>query len=365
MHVVTASDQSPHPFLSADDRGRLERFLADQAGAARVTVIEDGRLGGGAISLNLAVTLDIDGGALAGRHACVLRMEGAGRISASIGKLREFVVLRAAFAGGVKAPEPLFACDDPAVLGPDFYIMRRAEGLGAGHAVTRSDAPQPDLARELGRQLGLLHRVSPDTDGLERLGDLPDCPAQETLAQLRRWFGDLARRDPVIAWGLRWMEINAPLPGAPQPGAVVLCHRDFRTGNYLVKDGALTAILDWEFAGFSDPMEDLGWFCARSWRFRRTDREAGGIADRADFYAGYEETSGRRVDPARVAYWETAAYLRWAAVALEQGRRHSSGAEPSLELALTGRMLPEIEMDLLRHLRSTGAVMASAVDKVA
>ncbi|MBP2302583.1 phosphotransferase family protein [Azospirillum picis] len=360
MHVVTASDQPSHPLLAGDSRSRLERWLAAEAGASRVTVSEDGRLGGGAISLNLAVTLEVEGGPFAGSHACVLRAEGGGRISASIGKLREFAVLRVAFEAGVMAPEPLIACDDPAILGRDFYIMRRAEGLGAGHAVTRTEAAQPELARALGRQLGLLHRVGPETPGLERLAEAPDCPAQATLSQFRQWFGELARRDPVIAWGLRWMEINAPAPGA-----VVLCHRDYRTGNYLVKDGALTAILDWEFAGFSDPMEDLGWFCARSWRFRRPDREAGGIADREDFYAGYEETSGRRIDPVRVAYWETAAYLRWAAVAVEQGNRHSSGAEPSLELALTGRMLPEIEMDLLRHLRAIGRTASGAVEKVA
>ncbi|XKH35817.1 phosphotransferase family protein [Azospirillum doebereinerae] len=257
--------------------------------------------------------------------------------------------------GGVAAPEPLFDCDDPGVLGPDFFIMRRAEGIGAGFAVVKGDAPQPDLARELGRQLGLLHRVTPDAPGLERLPEPPLCPAQELLGHLHAWIGDLARRDPVLAWGLRWLEVNAP-----PPGPLVLCHRDFRTGNYLVKDGRLTAILDWEFAGFGDPMEDLGWFCARSWRFRRVNREAGGIADRADLYAGYEETSGRRVDPKRVAYWETAAYLRWAAIALQQGERHSTGAEPSLELALTGRMLPEIEMDLLRHLRAQAALAATA-----
>jgi aminoglycoside phosphotransferase (APT) family kinase protein len=120
----------------------------------------------------------------------------------------------------------------------------------------------------------------------------------------------------------------------------------------MVRDGRLTAILDWEFAGWSDPMEDLGWFCARSWRFGRFEREAGGIADRADLYAGYEEASGRRVDEARVAYWEAAAYLRWATIAVQQCRRHTSGREPSLELALTGRMLPEIEHDLLLHLDS-------------
>ena len=37
------------------------------------------------------------------------------------------------------------------------------------------------------------------------------------------------------------------------------------------------------------------------------------------------------------------AHLRWAVIALEQGHRHVSGRELSLELALTGRMVPELE----------------------
>ncbi|HEY0833460.1 MAG TPA: phosphotransferase family protein, partial [Azospirillum sp.] len=201
------------------------------------------------------------------------------------------------------------------------------------------------LARELGRQLGRLHAVRPGAAGLDVLAPPAPSPALECVRQYRAWIGERAERDPVLAYGLRWMTINAP-----PPGEVVLCHRDCRTGNYLVQDGRLTAILDWEFAGWSDPMEDLAWFCARSWRFGRVDREAGGIADRADLYAGYEETAGRTVDEAAVAYWEVAAYLRWAAIAIQQGLRHTTGTEPSLELALTGRMVPEIELDLLLHL---------------
>jgi len=42
------------------------------------------------------------------------------------------------------------------------------------------------------------------------------------------------------------------------------------------------------------------------------------------------------------------AHLRWAVIALEQGYRHISGAEPSLELALTGRLTPELERSILR-----------------
>ncbi|MNF12535.1 hypothetical protein D3C80_2140590 [compost metagenome] len=42
------------------------------------------------------------------------------------------------------------------------------------------------------------------------------------------------------------------------------------------------------------------------------------------------------------------ATLRWAVIALQQTQRHLSGEEPSLELALTGRLLPELELEILR-----------------
>jgi aminoglycoside phosphotransferase (APT) family kinase protein len=392
--------------IAAEAQARLERWLAREAGAASVRLETIAALGGGAISQNIAVDLVVEGGPLAGRHECVLRAASPAGVAASLTKPQEFAVLRAAFMAGVAAPEPLFACDDPDVVERPFYIMRRARGIGAGRLITRAVAPQPELARELGRQLALLHTIRPGADGGRETGlpDVPDAaqaersrpprpggtvhgalgflavpqsPGLAAASLYRQWLGmehdpqagcaaeaehtpeanarqtssssetAQAARDPVLAWGLRWLERNAP-----PPGDIVLCHRDYRTGNYLVDAGRLTAILDWEFCGWSDPMEDVAWFCARSWRFARPDREAGGIAGRADFYAGYEEASGRRVDPARIAFWEASAYLRWAAIAWQQGARHMSGVEPSLELALTARMLPEILADLLAHLES-------------
>src|SRR5262249_57225923 len=92
---------------------------------------------------------------------------------------------------------------------------------------------------------------------------------------------------PVLEWGIRWLEAHLPPPIDP-----VLCHRDFRTGNYMLDGAKLTGILDWEFTGWSDPHEDIGWFCSKGWRFARLDREAGGIADRVPFYHGYQAEAG-------------------------------------------------------------------------
>ena len=119
------------------------------------------------------------------------------------------------------------------------------------------------------------------------------------------------------------------------------------TRQLLKDENGVTAILDWEFSGWGDAAEDLGWFCARCWRFGAHEREAGGIGTREAFYRGYERGSSRRVDPQAVHYWEVAAHVRWGIIALLQADRHLCGAEPSLELALTSHIVPELEYEIL------------------
>ena len=136
-----------------------------------------------------------------------------------------------------------------------------------------------------------------------------------------------------------------------RPGRICLIHADFRTGNYLVHEGELAAILDWEFAAFGDPHEDLGWMLVRYWRFGADEREAGGIGSRAGFLDGYEAAADWPVDRAVVPYWEVMGTVRWAVIALMQAARHFRAGEESLELALTAHVLPVLELDLLNRIR--------------
>src|SRR6202023_2666055 len=142
----------------------------------------------------------------------------------------------------------------------------------------------------------------------------------------------------------RWLETHLPEPAAP-----VLCHRDFRTGNYMLDGAELTGILDWEFAGWGDPDEDIGWFCCKGWRFARLDREAGGIAERASFFAGYEGAAGARPRPAPdlIRFWEVFANVRWAIIALQQSDRYLTGGARDLSTAIIGRRAGECELELL------------------
>ncbi len=320
---------------------RLAAFIRAQAGADTVSVSKGTRLAGGAIQENLAIDVDIAGGPHAGRHALVLRTGARSAIPLSQPVARQFAYLKRARSVGVTVPEPLWHSADPGTIGRPFYLMRRVEGEALGNRVVRR-GPNPALAERLGRELARLHTISPPDPALSFLGAPPEDPAASSIALYRGFLDREAAPHPAIEWGLRWLETHLV-----EPGEIVLCHHDFRTGNYMVEDGRLAAILDWEFAGWSDPMEDVAWFCAKCWRFGANRLEAGGIADRAPFYAGYETESGRRIDPERIRFYEVMAHIRWAVIALHQCGRHLSGEEPDLELALIGRRLPELEHEIL------------------
>lgn len=326
----------------------LALYVRDQTSAEDVRVIEFGRLSGGAIQSNYALTVDCQGGQRPGRLDLVVRSDSPSIINASLSREQEFHILNVAWEAGVTVPQPLWLCTDKAVIGNVFCVMTRVSGNAAGHKLVRGGLT-PEQARGLTRQLGVelarLHQLRPPLPQLDTLPIPQPTPAVARIQQYRAALDAIPEPHPVLEWSLNWLQDNAPLDTD-----VVLCHCDFRTGNYMVEDGRLTGILDWEFAAWSDPYEDLGWLCTKSWRFGARHKEVGGVGDKADLFAAYSSVTGQPVDPDRVSYWEIMGMTRWAIIALQQAQRHLSGEQSSLELALTGRLLPEIEFDILTQI---------------
>ena len=331
--------------MQAERQKAVAAWLARESGASCAEITACEPLSGGAIQENWALDIAFKGGALDGDRKLVLRTDAPSGVAVSLGRAEEFALLRAAEAAGVTVPKPHFLCRDAQVLGKDFVVMERIEGVALGPKVVKDEGLGGDreaLVERLGRELARIHSITPPRDDLAFL-ESAENPAREAVESLRGHLDALGEPHPALEWGLSWCASHAPAARA-----VTLIHQDFRTGNLMLDDKGLTGVLDWEFAAWGDPMADLGWFCAKCWRFGRPDLEAGGLGSRAAFYRGYRDESGREIDEKAVAFWEVVAHIRWAVIALQQGARHYSGEQNSLELALTGRIAPELELELLR-----------------
>ncbi|CBL43805.1 predicted aminoglycoside phosphotransferase [gamma proteobacterium HdN1] len=315
------------------------------------------KLSGGAIQENWALDLALENSHGTQIVPLVLRADAPSSVGESLGRAQEFNLLRAAFSAGVTVPEPLWL-NEGSLLGRPFFIMRRAAGTAAGHRIVKDPSLGGDkiaLTRRIGEEFARLHKIRPPAStlaasptqapNLDFLTLPRTTPVQDAIRDWRHWLDQHHTPFPALEWGLRWLELHEPTSLG-----IVLCHRDLRTGNYMVDEHGLTAILDWEFAGWSDPREDLGWFCARCWRFGQTGpgKEAGGIGPKEVLLASYQAVSGIDISPADLHYWEVYAHARWAMIALMQGERHNSGQERSLELALTAHIVPELELQILR-----------------
>ncbi len=330
-------------------KSKLEPWLADVSQSQSVTMVDMEKLSGGAIQENWAVNIAFSSGSMIGLQKLVVRTDAPASVSTSLSRPQEFALLTQAFEAGVTVPKPLWSCDDANVLGRPFFVMRRLKGCATGYKIVRDPSlggDRCDLLRRLGKELARIHTITPPNDALSFL-NVPDVPpAARDIAHYRTYLDEFGTPRPILEWGLSWLERNAP-----DINDLVLTHRDFRTGNYMVDDGGLTGVLDWEFAAWGDPMADIGWFCAKCWRFGANQYEAGGIGDRKDFYQGYEEESGRTIDDDAVRYWEVMAHVRWAIIAIQQGDRFVVDGEENLEAALTAYVVPELELEIMHMTR--------------
>jgi aminoglycoside phosphotransferase (APT) family kinase protein len=275
------------------------------------------------------------GGGLHGGHN-----DGRGA-SLNPGLELEAASLRAAAAAGMPVAAVLCASDDTSALGCQYLISVRVAGEAIPRRILRAlrSGPSADEARgrlltQCATALAALHAADPDT--------VPGLPADNPLTLCRDLMDALGQPSAVFEVALRWLSQHRP-----PPGGSAIVHGDFRLGNLIVDSAGLAAVLDWELVHRGDPLEDLGWFCVRAWRFGEEARPAGGLGSVEDFVASYERAAGAPVDRDALRWWQVLGTLRWGVFCQHQANRHLSGQTRSVELAAIGRRACENEWDLL------------------
>lgn len=255
----------------------------------------------------------------------------------------EAELIASAHGTGVPSPRILHVLRPQDELGAGFF-MEHVEGEALGQRIVRHEAfaaVRPKLARQCGEILARIH-------ALERPPALPLMPITGIVDALERQHRVEDWPRPVFELAFRWLRENAP----SDPAAARVVHGDFRTGNLLIDEGGVRAVLDWELAHAGDPMEDLGWICVNSWRFGAIDNPVGGFGSREQLYAGYEAAGGGAVDRERAHFWEVLGTLRWGVICTMSGVALRDGAATGVERALIARRASETELDLLNLLEA-------------
>jgi len=315
------------------------------------------RLSGGAINQNFLVELSDHEGALL---KWVLRRGQSLPIPGSLDRASEYAMVTHADAIGMTVAKPVALVNQPQA---SASIFQWCEGQTEGRTLLGQLASgSPDairgLAQSLGAELGRLHGQASATQAEKVLagvlGKRPGCGFSASIDLLTKSFARVKAPKRYLTEAFQHCvreseQVFKARGNASEPACV--SHNDFRLGNLMIepKTTRLTAVLDWEFAAWGDPLADIGWLTAPCWRFGGKSAVAG-FGEIDDLLAGYasasEDSAHHQQLTERVArelhFWQRYAHLRWAIIAAQQGERAVSGDSEALELLLTGAMVASI-----------------------
>lgn len=276
----------------------------------------------------------------------LVRRAGGGVIhSHTLPLEHEYRAVAVAYEAGVRVPRPYAYVED--LAGRPAFVAERVVGETIGRRIVQRPelaAARAALPEQMAEELAKIHAIPAG-----RVAFLPRDGVGELIQRLEHELDAADEPHPAIELGIEWARRHIP-----DRRESVVAHGDFRVGNLVVSERGLEYVLDWEFAHLGDPVEDVAWPLVRSWRFGADDLRLGGIGQVEPYLERYNTITGRDVSIEELRYWEVVGNVKWAIGRVMQSRRHLSGEERSVELAVLGRLAAEVEYELLDLLARAG-----------
>src|SRR6056297_1982682 len=282
---------------------------------------------------NLTYLLRYDKGE-ASRDLILRRPPPGTKAKSAHNMVREHDVQKALKPVYPKVPEMLALCTDESVIGCDFYVMERIEGIilraNLPPGLDLDEAQAATLCRHAIDGLIELHSVDVEAAGLDALGK----GAGYNRRQIDGWSERFRR---VRTWNvlkgekvMHWLDANVP-----EEVGIRVIHGDYRFDNIVLSPDdplEIIGVLDWELATLGDPLMDLGnslayWVQADDDRFlkgfRRQPTHIPGMMTRQQVVDHYCARIG--LQPDTWAFYEVYGLFRLAAIVQQIYYRYHHG----------------------------------------
>jgi len=319
----------------AFDITRIDAFLkahiADLAGEPKVA-----QFPGGASNLTYLIGYP--------DRELVLRRPPAGaKAKAAHDMLREAHIMSALRGSYPYVPAILARCDDPAVIGSDFYVMERLRG-----SILRRDLPaelglDADGVRKLCigfvDRLVELHRIDPTQTGLRDLGKGEGYIRRQISGWSERYRQAMTEGADACDDVMDWLDAHQP----SHDNASCVIHNDYRFDNVVLDPDnplRIIGVLDWEMSTIGDPLMDLGgslayWVQADDdpvfQSFRRQPTHEAGMLSRREVIDYYGQQSG--LDVSAFGFYEAFGLFRLMVIIQQIYRRFALGQTTNPQFA--------------------------------
>jgi len=287
------------------------------------------QFGGGASNLTYSLSDET--------HDLILRRPPSGQKAKGAHDMgREYRIQSALEAPFGLVPTMVAFCEDTDVIGSEFYVMERIDGL-----IPRAELPEEVELDEAGtRQLCTnaldtlirLHQVDVSTPELSALGKGEGYVARQIGGWSTRYRNARTDDAPEFESVMSWLDEHQP-----DDVANCLIHNDFRFDNVVLSKDDPTeviGVLDWEMATLGDPLMDLGgtlayWVQADDDEtfesHRRQPTHLPGMLTREEVVAYYCDQMGLAVTPEQWRFYEVYGLFRFAVIAQQIYYRYFHG----------------------------------------
>lgn len=257
---------------------------------------------------------------------------------------QQFRVLQCLADTDLPTPRPYWFESDPAILDAPFLVMEKVPGScpnpwgREGRAFYQAAADRGVLPGSFTAALATLHTLDWRSAGLEFLGAPKPGPdfARREIAKWKQLI-DLSGHppEPILTDLIAWLEANAP-----SVDRVTLVHGAYRTGNLLINDDRISAVLDWELQVLGDPMYDVAYVLSD------LNREGtpllSNLVDRDSFYRDYEAATGFTIDDNVCRYYNALYAMRSVAFWMSASGLYADGKSQDMRLARTAWSVPVV-----------------------